>query len=68
MTELKPCPFCGKLPHIDRHDIFCDDCGVKMEIPLFVSEKESVGGFPTYEEARQKMIKSWNRRADDESR
>jgi hypothetical protein len=52
MAELLPCPFCGEQPHLDRHDIFCD-CGVKINIPLFVSGKESVGGFPTYEEARQ---------------
>ena len=63
--KLKPCPFCGDEAHLDRHDIFCD-CGVKMVIPMFVHGKESVGGFPTYEEARQEMIKKWNRRADDE--
>lgn len=63
--ELKPCPFCGDEAHLDRHDIFCD-CGVKMAIPMFVHGKESVGGFPTYEEARQEMIENWNRRADNE--
>ena len=66
MTDkLKPCPFCGDEAHLDRHDIFCD-CGVKMEIPVFVHGKESVGGLPTYEEAKQEMIENWNRRADNE--
>ena len=51
MTELKPCPFCGGEATLDRHDIFCD-CGVKMEIPMYVMGKESIDGFPTYEEAR----------------
>lgn len=63
--KLKPCPFCGDEAHLDRHDIFCD-CGVKMEIPMYVHKKESVGGFPTYEEARQEMIENWNRRANNE--
>jgi len=64
MTELKPCPFCGGEAILDRHDIFCD-CGVKMQIPMYVSGKESVDGFPTYEEARQEMIEAWNRRVYD---
>ena len=64
MTELKPCPFCGEKPILDRHDIFCD-CGVKMQIPMYVLGKESVGDFPTYEEARQEMIEAWNRRTHD---
>lgn len=64
-NELKPCPFCGEKPTLDRHDIFCDMCGVKMEIPLFVHSKESIDGYPTYEEARQEMIDTWNRRADN---
>ena len=65
MTELKPCPFCGGEATLDRHDIFCD-CGVKMEIPMYVMGKESIDGFPTYEEARQEMIDAWNRRTENE--
>ena len=61
MIELLPCPFCGGRPHLDRHDIFCD-CGAQIEIPLFVFGEESVDDFPTYEEARQKMIDLWNTR------
>ena len=63
-NELIPCPFCGDKPHLDRHDIFCD-CGAKIDIPTYVTGKVSVGGFPTYEEARQEMIEAWNRRADN---
>lgn len=65
MDKLKPCPFCGEQPHLDRHDIFCD-CGVKIEIPLYVSGRKTVGGYPTYEEARQDMIDSWNTRTPKE--
>ena len=64
MAELKPCPFCGDKAHLDRHDIFCD-CGVKIEIPMYVCGNKSVGGFPTYKEARQEMIEAWNRRVAD---
>ena len=62
MDKLKPCPFCGEQPHLDRHEIFCD-CGVKIDIPLFVHGKERVGSYPTYEEAIQQMIELWNTRA-----
>jgi hypothetical protein len=64
-NEIKACPFCGEQAHLDRHDIFCD-CGAKITIPLYVEGKESVGGLPTYEEARKEMIEAWNSRADDE--
>lgn len=37
-----------------------------MTEPMFVHGKESVGGFPTYEEAKQEMIENWNRRADND--
>ena len=63
-NELKPCPFCGDEAHLDRHDIFCD-CGAKIEIPQYVNSKVSIGGFPTYEEAKQQMIEAWNRRTND---
>ena len=64
-TKLKPCPFCGDKPYLDRHDIFCD-CGAKIEIPQYVGGKVSIAGFPTYDEAVQQMIEVWNRRADHE--
>jgi Lar family restriction alleviation protein len=59
-NELKPCPFCGEKPCLDRHEIFCDCCGAKMPIPIYGGE-----GFPTYQEARQEMIENWEMRADN---
>ncbi len=65
-AKLLPCPFCGGEAHLDRHDIFCD-CGARIDIPQYVHGKVSIAGFPTYEEAIQKMIDAWNRRATDET-
>lgn len=59
--KLKPCPFCGEQPHLDRHDIFCD-CGVKVDIPAWDNGEND---FPTYEEAVQEMIDIWNTRTPD---
>ena len=64
MAELKPCPFCGERPHLDREEIFCD-CGAKMPIPLYVYGVGDCGGFPRYAEAKVEMIEAWNRRAED---
>ena len=61
MAELKPCPFCGGTPHLDREDIFCD-CGAKMPIPIHVFGLVRDGEFPTYAEAKAEMIEAWNRR------
>ena len=66
MAELKPCPFCGDKPHIDREEIFCD-CGAKMPIPLYVYGIGNCVGFPKYAEAKAEMIEAWNRRAEDGS-
>ena len=63
-NEVKPCPFCGEQPMLDRHDIFCD-CGVELKIQPFVSGDKSIDGFPTYQEARQEMIDAWNRRVNN---
>ena len=62
---IKACPFCGEDAYLDRHDIFCD-CGAKIEIPVYVEAKESIGGLPTYNEAKQEMIDAWNSRVDEE--
>jgi Lar family restriction alleviation protein len=62
MAELKPCPFCGGEAHLDREEIFCDICGAKMPIELYVYGSVACDRFPTYQEARAEMIESWNRR------
>ena len=67
--ELKPCPFCGGEAHISISDCEmgekrymayaeCDnaDCEAMLGTELFESE----------EEAKQTVIKMWNRRANDE--
>lgn len=66
MSELKPCPFCGEQPILDREVISCNGCGAMMPIDIYVSGNKRVGGFPSYEEARQEMIEDWNRRANND--
>lgn len=62
-TKLKPCPCCGEIPHLDRHDIFCD-CGLKVDIPQYSDSMDN--NFPTYEEAKQEMVDIWNTRVETE--
>ena len=67
MNELKSCPFCGKshiiIDSTEREDrpkcrwhtrVFCADC---------FGEASSPGFEWTKEEAEEKAIKAWNRRA-----
>lgn len=56
MTELKPCPFCGKKPRIIKHEFYgCRDTfGIKCSCG---SE-----GYQFWETA-QKATEEWNRRA-----
>lgn len=60
MIKLKPCPFCGAIPVLDRSEIFCD-CGAKMEIPLYGTND----GYSTYGEAKEEMIEAWNTRVGE---
>lgn len=66
--EIKKCPFCGADAHISISDCKmgrrrymayaeCDntDCEAMIDTELFESE----------DEARQTVIKMWNRRVDD---
>lgn len=63
MIELKPCPFCGEPPHMDRDEIFCD-CGVKFPFPLYEwgCSIENPARFPTHEQAKKVAIERWNER------
>ena len=63
MPELKHCPFCGYIPHLDRHEIFCD-CGVKLQIDDFRYQVMDNELYPTYEEAKLMMVDAWNRRSE----
>lgn len=62
-NNLKPCPFCGLPPHMDKHRIFCD-CGVEMEFPLqeWGCSDKNPEGFPTYEQAKEVAVERWNER------
>ena len=63
--KLKPCPFCGYPPHMDKHEIFCD-CGVKLEFPLqeWGCSDKNPEGFPTYEQAKEVAVERWNNREE----
>lgn len=60
MTELKPCPFCGREAEIQEeyddyygisYAIFCTECDCIFDIPDNRNEEN--------------LIKAWNRRAGD---
>lgn len=62
-NELKPCPFCGGKAILDREDIFCRDCRVKLDIYEFISTGEACN----YQEAVKCAVDTWNRRDGEKS-
>ena len=67
MNELKPCPFCGEIPFLDKnpiigykgyfeYDIHCSKCGCH----LWYRGNDTI--YRTHEEAIKNVIEAWNRR------
>lgn len=55
MEEIKPCPFCGKEPRVDKEacKIYCDECLLVMK-PANVYPKWHTG---------DELVERWNERA-----
>lgn len=74
MTELKPCPFCGSgkggkgalyIVTVEQHGyetvgIFCNAC--KQTVTLERNEWEGLN-----EDTKEKAIKAWNRRTNEDN-
>ncbi len=76
--KLKPCPFCGSVPHLKQKSncytdtskaaefsIYCQGCGI--ELPKKFTFKiefdlESTSGIRVIEDERPKAVEAWNRR------
>lgn len=67
--KLKPCPFCGDTPYKSTNittngvvlKIGCGNC------EIFLKEVIMKGlGFDEFENANEKLIGKWNRRAENE--
>lgn len=79
--ELKPCPFCGAVPHYKHKSncltdtskgaeftIYCQGCGIefpKKFIYKIEFDLESTSGIKILEDERPKAIEAWNRRAEN---
>lgn len=79
MTELKPCPFCGKMPKIEVSNILedkgsfiiyfsirCSHCGTSRGKGKYhiTIDPTSPCGTNIYEDEREKGIAEWNKRYD----
>ena len=65
--ELKPCPFCGRMPKVRYRAFGC--CGALVEVrckPLLRREHLAVQhGAALMERAFDMAVEDWNRRADN---
>ena len=78
MSELKPCPFCGELPHIEKRPLWqtyrdghtrgyygCYEYDIHCEK---CGCRVNLGGndtvYRSHDEAKENAIEAWNRRAE----
>lgn len=79
--QLKPCPFCGGHAEMVRKQIYldhgyrvdCTQCGARGTVVLVNHPKFTYYGLDestryTEQQAKEKVIEAWNRRADNEKR
>lgn len=73
MTELKPCPFCGRKVKLEDRE-FDDYAGSSFTNDYSIIECKSCGismkaypkkGYGTTKEQKQRLVKKWNRRTKD---
>ena len=75
MSELKPCPFCGKLPRTEMYvtqkgggedhvdfSIHCTKCGCVKTVRLKIV---AYCNFIDVDKAEAEVIEAWNKRAGD---
>ena len=75
MTELKPCPFCGRKVRMRKYPLWHDSHGyygcyeyvIECENPqcgchIKLSQNDTI--YRNKEEAKRNAIKAWNRRAE----
>lgn len=80
MTELKPCPFCGTIPHFKTKEnivnstskavayvVYCQGCGLEFPQQFRFEidfDLEKPSGIRVVVDDRPKAIEAWNRRTN----
>ena len=79
MSELKPCPFCGKMPSAGvefyesnsmdgiklRASVYCSGCHISRGVVFKATDQVSLVPFLDYEVAFDKVKKAWNKRVGE---
>lgn len=69
MDELKPCPFCGGEAFVSEDKIFCLDCHARIPFEsYYYGQPRELLISKKMENAREKAIEAWNRRAGNGER